>query len=260
MRILILSMLLCVSASAQPILRGPFTTNTAAVQYTLSTNIADSSARNATNSASVTNWINSRQPADAILSNQVGLATQAFTNTVNPAVSNLTTTNITVRSGASASNAFVGGTMFYSLASFTNLNGVPGTLTNLGNYSVPGHTITNNGDRIYTEWGGTLANNLANTNRFQMTWGGALFLDTGLMISSNTSFRGYASIIRSGISAQHVEAEFWFGSNAYARAFTNMEMTVDAGVAQTIALKGSSQRVGAHTNNLMTVEFKPGPR
>jgi len=153
--------------------------------------------------------------------------------------------------------------MFYSLASFTNLNGTPGTLTNLGNYSIPAHTITNNGDRIVAEWGGVLANAQANTNEFQITYGGTTILDTGLQISSNTTFRARLTVARSGTSAQHCEGYFeWGPGGGVPFAFTNvnMETTIDAGVAQTVALKGASQRVGAHTNNLFTLEYKPGPK
>lgn len=262
MKFLIFIFLSCLTVAAQPLLRGPFTTNTAFNQYVLSTNIALIVAGNATNSASVTNWINSRQPSDAILSNQVGLATQAFTNTVNPAVSNLTTTNVTVRTGASTSNSFVGGTVYYTTVSFTNLNAA-GTMSNLANVSIPAHSITNNGDTLIARWTGIMPAALANTNRFLITWGGTTVLDTGLMVASNTMIRGELTVTRTGTSAQHVDAHFeWGPGGGVPFVFTNanLETTIDTGTAQTIALQGGARRVGAHTNNYFRVEFRPGPR
>lgn len=255
-------LLFCLTAFAQPLLRGPFTTNTAFNQYVLSTNIALTVAENATNSASVTNWINSRQPSNAVISNQVGLATQAFTNTINPAVSNLTTTNITVCTGASTSNSFVGGTVYYTTVSFTNLNGAS-TMSNLANVSIPGHSITNNGDSLIARWTGIMPSPLVNTNRFLITWGGTTVLDTGLMIASNTVFRAELTVTRTGTSAQHVDAHLdWGPGGLVPFAFTNanLETTINTGVAQTIALQGGARRVGAHTNNYFRVEFRPGPR
>jgi hypothetical protein len=203
------------------------------------------------------------QASAMVLSNIVGLGVTGFTNTVNGAISNLTTTNITAVTGASTSNSFVGGVVYYSLASFTNLNNTPGTLTNLANVSLSGHSITNNGDTIYARWGGRLANAAANTNNFQIVYGGTTVLDTGLQVSSNCAFIAECRIIRSGTSAQHVEAALqWGPSGGVPWAFTNvnLETTVNAGIAQTLALKGGATRVGAHTNNSFTVEFKPGPR
>ena len=168
-----------------------------------------------------------------------------------------------VTAGLSASNAFVGGVVFWTTGAFTNLNGVPGTLTNLANYSVPAHMLTNNGDRLIGEWQGTFALATANTNNFQLTWGGTTFLDTGLQIASNTTFSAWCQITRTGNSAQHVDGRFtWGPGGGVPFVFTNvnLEMTINAGTAQILALKGSAARGGAHTNNSMIVTFIPGPR
>lgn len=250
----------------------------------------------ATNSASVTNWIkavadlqgatnglNSRaaslesqtnslgsristldsgkQPTNNVLTQLAGVP-QDFTNTVNAGVSNLVATNITVRAGASTSNAFVGGTIYFSKTSFTNLNAL-GTLSNLASVLIGAHTITNNGDMIRATWDGRTANALANTNQFQISFGGTTLLDTGLLPASNTVFRAWAEVTRTGTSAQHVEAGLDWGPStgiSFIRTNVNLETTINTGIAQTLALLGAARRVGAHTNNSFRVAFDPGPR
>ena len=214
----------------------------------------------ATNSTSVTNWINSRQPADAKLTNYLG--TGALTNTVNAGVSNLYATNISVRAGVSTSNAFVGGTLYVVNTAYTNLNALS-TLSNLANLSVPAHTITNNGDSLWATWGGIFPVATANTNQFQIVFGATTILDTGLQISSNCSFRASCQIYRTATSAQHAEGHFEWGPGGgvpWAYTNSNLEMAVDTGAAQTLALKGAARRVGAHTNNSFMIEYKPAPR
>ena len=215
----------------------------------------------AAHGSEVTNLANSKQFGTLTLSNLSGSG--ALTNVVNAGLSNLFATNITVRSGSSSSNAFVGGIIHYSVASHTNLTTVGTAFTNLANVSIASHTLTNNGDTLYAEWGGVLMNAAPGTNNFQLAWGGTVFLDTGLQISSNTTFNASCKIIRTGTSAQHVEGWFeWGPGGAVPFAFTNVnvEMTINAGIAQTLGMLGAARRAGSHTNNSFTVEFKPGPK
>lgn len=248
----------------------------------------------ATNSASVTNWINARQPADAKLSNIVGLASTVFTNVplggtnisvrtaggtnfidttgnlnqwatystngiIALAGSIYANSNLFIQAGESVSNAIVGGKLFWSTTSFTNLNALS-TLSNLANVSIAGNVLTNNGDVIHAKWGGVYANVFQNTNQFQIVFGSATILDTGLQSSSNSVWSGEVWITRTGNTAQHCEAYFdWgIGSGApFVRTNVNKEITETNGIATTLALKGGARIKAAHTNNSFVVWYEP---
>jgi len=200
------------------------------------------------------------------------LAASAITATGNSgdilgAIAVLNSSNVNVRAGASVSNAPVGGTYFSSTGSFTNLNGVPGTLTNLGNVLIAGNVLTNNGDMVRAYWAGVGATAMQNTQNFQIVYGSATILDTGLQISSNILFRASVEITRTGNTALHVEAKFeWLpnllGATGVPWASTNVnrEIVQTNGINTLLALRGSAQRVGAHTNNSFRVYYDPAVR
>lgn len=171
-----------------------------------------------------------------------------------------------MQAGLSTSNVFLSGQIFVSTASFTNLNAAPATLTNLGAVSIPGNCLTNTGDRIVAKWGGRDAGSLPNTNNFQIVYGSQTILDTGLQVSSNFTFNAWVEISRTGSTAQHAEAHFEWNANTgvtglpWTSTNVNVELVQTNGIATTIALKGSAQRVGAHTNNSFQVQFQPGPQ
>ncbi len=168
-----------------------------------------------------------------------------------------------VRAGKSGTNAFVGGLYYQSTTVFTNLNATPATLTNLANVSIAAHTLTNLGDTVLAIWGGKLANALANTNNFQIVYGSQTILDTGLQISSNTTFRAEVIITRTGDTAQHAEGYLSWGPGGgvpWLWTNVNAELLQTNGVATSLALRGSSQRVGSMTNNSFRVYFEPGVR
>ncbi len=168
-----------------------------------------------------------------------------------------------VRAGKSGTNAFVGGLYYQANLPFTNLNATPATLTNLGNVSIAGNTLTNVGDAILAIWGGKLANALANTNNFQIVYGSETILDTGLQIASNTTFRAEVIITRTGLTSQHAEGYFSWGPGGavpFVWTNTNVEITQTNGIETLLALRGASQRVGAHTNNSFRVYYEPGVR
>lgn len=181
-------------------------------------------------------------------------------------VSNLVATNISQRAGWSSSNLIVGGTLAINGASFTNLNAAPATFTNLASVSVPAHTLTNLSDRIRADWGGRDAGALANTNNFKIVYGSQTILDTGLQVSSNFTFRTWVEITRTGNTAQHAEAHFeWSGNTGvtglpWAATNANVDLVQTNGIDTTLALQGSAQRVGAHTNNSFSVVWLGGPR
>lgn len=175
--------------------------------------------------------------------------------------------NLVVRAGQSTSNAWVGGLVFSSTANFTNLNNVPGTLTNLGNIPIPANMLTNNGDFVSACWGGLGAHAMQNTQNFQIVYGSIVVLDTGLQISSNVLFRACIEITRTDNTSQHVEAKFeWLpnllGATGVPWTSTNRNIEVNQtnGIDTLLALRGSAQRVGAHTNNAFRVSYQPAVR
>jgi len=170
--------------------------------------------------------------------------------------------NLLVKAGQSVSNAWVGGLIYWSTTSFTNLNALA-TMSNLANVLIPAHVLTNNGDTIHAVWGGIMPNALINTNEFQIVFGSQTILDTGLQIGSNTAFRAEAWITRTGNTAQHAEGRFeWGPGGAVPFAFTNanLELAQTNGIDTSLALKGGARRGGAHTNNSFRVYYDPAAR
>lgn len=175
--------------------------------------------------------------------------------------------NLLVKVGQSVSNAWVGGTMVYSLDNYTNLNGNVATFTNLANAVVPGNALTNKGDMIRAFWGGVSATAMQNTQNFQIVYGGTTILDTGLQIGSNYLYRASVEITRSGNSAQHVDAKLEWLPNALGLTglpwiSTNemFEIAENNGINNTLALKVSARRVGALTNTQFRVYYDPAVR
>jgi len=153
------------------------------------------------------------------------------------------------------------GLIYQSLALFTNLNAL-GVMTNLGNATVTAHTMTNSGDMIRAEWRGTMPLAAVNSNQFQIVFGSQTILDTGFQTASNSVFRASVEITRSGNTSQHCDARFeWGPGNGVPFAFTNanLELSQTNGIDTTLALKGGSLRLGAHTNNSVRVWYFPAP-
>lgn len=162
----------------------------------------------------------------------------------------LTATNV-------GSFSVAGGLVYFDLGRYTNLNGT-GTLTNLAAVTVPGNTLTNTGDALRGQWSGRMPLATANTNRFTIEYGSTVILDTGLLPASNTVFNAEVLIVRTGPSAQHVEAVFTWGPGngaAFIRTNVNMELTLANGIPQMLALRGAARRGGAHTNNSFFIQW-----
>lgn len=197
--------------------------------------------------------------ARAFLINTVANGAQSvLTNsTVAPLTNgaNFVATNIQGQAGASSSNFTATGLIFFGTGSFTNLNG-SGTLTNLASITIPANTLTNTGDSIRADWGGRMANALANTNQFQLVYGSQVVLDTGLQRASNTVFKASAILTRTGPASQHVEATFVWGPGGgvpFAETNVNLEISQTNGINNLFVLKGGALRPGAHTNNSLRV-------
>lgn len=186
---------------------------------------------------------------NAIANNTIPVLTNA--TVVNPlGVAIVTATNVGTFSVA-------GGLVYFDLASYTNLNGT-GTLTNLASVSLPAHVLTNTGDALRAQWGGKMPLATANTNRFTIELGSTVILDTGLLTASNTVFNAEVLIVRTGPSAQHVEAVFTWGPGngaPWIRTNVNVNLTLDNGVARNLSLRGAARRGGAHTNNSLFIQW-----
>ena len=154
----------------------------------------------------------------------------------------------------------MGGLYYFSTENYTNLNGTPGTLTNLGAATISGNTLTNTGDAFRAEWEGALQTSKENTNRFQIVYGSQTILDTGLQISSNATFNAWCKVRRlAGENAQRAYAHFeWGGASGAPFAFTNatLDLVQTNGIDTVLALKGSAQAAGAHTNNSFQVFYQ----
>lgn len=162
----------------------------------------------------------------------------------------LTATNV-------GSLSVAGGLVYFDLGRYTNLNGAA-TLTNLASVTIPGHTLTNLGDALRGQWSGRMPLATVNTNQFQITYGGTVVLDTGLLPASNTVFNAEVLIVRTGNSGQHIEAVFTWGPGngvSFIRTNINMELTLANGAPNVLALRGAARRGGAHTNNSFFIQW-----
>jgi hypothetical protein len=178
------------------------------------------------------------------------------------AVSNLFTTNATTRLGSSTSNSWIGGRVYVDINKRTNLPSAT-IWTNLAVFTVPAHSLTNNGDTITADWVGNM---LSGTNKFFVGYGSITnVLDlTGLtnghpLASWNLKLR----IIRTASTEQRVFAE-WQTSPGFGIQYfyTNRVVTLTEtnGIDTLIRLQCSANKFGSITNDFMSVTFEPGPR
>jgi hypothetical protein len=200
----------------------------------------------------------------SVVSNIAGYGLTA-TGTVSAfagSISNLTATNINVRAGRGASNAWVGGVIYVDLSRRTNHSTVS-SFTNLSTFTVPAHTLTNNGDTVTAEWAGVM---LSGTNRFFLGYGS---ITNVLDLSGNTNGHPLASwkatlrVTRAGDTEQRVFAE-WMTSPGFGirYSYTNREIALlqTNGVDTLMRLQGAAIRAGGITNDFLQVRFDSGPR
>lgn len=170
--------------------------------------------------------------------------------------------NALVKSGQSTSNAWMGGTYWWSTAGWTN-HTATANATNLATNTIAGHVLTNNGDTIHIQWRIKQANAVANTNQFQIVYGSETVLDTGLLPSSNSVCTADLWITRTGNTSQHAEGRFEWGPGSgapYAFTNTNVELVQTNGIATIFQLRLQARRVGAATNNWTRVWYDPAVR
>lgn len=167
-------------------------------------------------------------------------------------------TNPIVRAGGSSSNATVGGVMWFDTGLYTNCC-AGGVLTNMNQFSVPAHTLTNNGDTIQWEFAGRSALALDSTNNIAVIYGSQKVLDTGLQIRSNMYWTARGSITRTGNTSQRFESTIWWPGGGAASVLTNFvgDIVQTNGIATVLKVQGASRRVAVLTNMLFKVKYEP---
>lgn len=173
-----------------------------------------------------------------------------------------------VATGSSFSNAIVGGTVHLNTIARTNHTG-SGAYTNLYDWTVPANSLTNDGDRYTLTMGGVFRFHTATTNSFKAILGTATPFETGFITASNCPWRATIDIIRTGNSSQQVACRVdWnvnaaigsHGNGTLSTYATNMPLALVNGETNIFVFQGASRIPAAITNNLFTVEFRPGPR
>lgn len=199
----------------------------------------------------------------------ISLSTLAVTsfNVINSGVSNLVGTNVAVRSGSSASNAFVGGTIWSTITAVANPTS-NGTLAATVTIPIPAHTMTNSGDRVVARFVGVMPVAQANTNQFSIIInnGGpnVTLMDSGLQPSSNTSYIVEIHITRSGVASHIIDSHLdWGPGGGVPFAKTNRALvttTTTNGLGLNLLLQSTARRQGSHTNLIARAWFDPAPR
>lgn len=194
----------------------------------------------------------------------VGLLSRAVTNSDTRSIGLST---LTVRSGSSTSNAFVGGSLWFNLTATPNPTS-NGTVSPLISIPVRAHTMTNLGDRCAFKFAGMMPTAQANTNQFVLVCnnGGpnVTLLDTGMQTSSNTTYEVTLGITRTGNASHFVDARLEWGPNGGVPfLFTNrqfMTTTTTNGLDLSVILQSTARRQGSHTNLMARAWFDPAPR
>lgn len=195
------------------------------------------------------------------------VATAGGTNTLGPTKITNALDVVMVPSGT---NAAVGGVLYVATATtqgtiWTNLNNTIATFTNMSQYIVAAHTLTNNGDTIKSIWRGNM---LAGTNSVKLFYGYDTVLQTGSFTNGFSAWEAGMEVTRTaGIGAL---AQAWFTFNQAGPSltsfgingiYTNSVLTLATnGAPNTNVLQIGSNRVGCFSNNFHKVWFDPTSR
>ncbi len=164
--------------------------------------------------------------------------------------------------GAGTSNAWAIGMVHLDSASRTN-HSTTGSYTNLSTFTVPAHTLTNNGDTVIASWSGVM---LAGTNKFFLGYGS---ITNVLDVSGLTNGHGLSGwkasmrITRTGNTGQRILAEMQFNPGfGIPYSYTNQPIDIAEtnGIDNLLRLQGSAIRAGGITNNFFDLEFRPAIR
>lgn len=202
--------------------------------------------------------------------NQFGAAAATVTIKDYPYLTNVTewatsrvdsiiiTNKALVRAGQSTSNANVGGIMWFDTGNYTNCCG-GAVLTNMNQFTVPAHTLTNNGDSLRWWIAGRTAFALASTNEIAVIFGSQAVMDTGLQIRSNCQWTATGTITRTGNTSQRIESTLWWPGPGAASIITNIvtDIAQTNGIDTVLKVRGASRRIAVLTNMLFKVAYEP---
>lgn len=136
--------------------------------------------------------------------------------------------------------------------------------TNIFTNYIPAHTLTNNGDTVYIELAGQMMNAATTTNRLQVTYGSETVLDTGITsLFSNTVYRIYGAITRSGNTAQIVDIGIEFSGILAGTPYVKTNFVRNAvqtnGIDTKLILQNTCLANGSVTNLVGRLRYNPVP-
>lgn len=166
--------------------------------------------------------------------------------------------NIQIQSGATMSNAWVGGRIYASFTSMTNCC-AGGTLTNLNGFYFAGNVLTNNGDTIAINASGRFSTT-GQSKRIVATLGSQDVLDTGLQAVSNDTWRITGFISRTTAGQYYNFLITWDRAVIGGQTNSSGLISQTNGVSTYFKLQGAANVVSSITNECLTADYIPGPR
>lgn len=171
----------------------------------------------------------------------------------------IVTNTLTVQQGKSASNAWVGGTIYIDNNAYTNRAG-DAALTNASAFVVKGFTLTNLYDQVEIWTSGSSQMATATTNNIKWLYGATTILDTGIQSQSNSAWRAQTIITRTGSSSQKIAHTLWWNSVAYHVTNTTLSAAEANGSDITFQVQLASRKPGGITNDFLHAKYWPAPR
>ena len=175
---------------------------------------------------------------------------------------------VSASAGSGTSNVWVGGRVYSDFLAHTNHTGTD-NYTNLVSFTIPAHTLTNNGDQLSFKMAGDFRGATATTNSFKMQLGVSAAMETGFVTASNCTWEAYLYVVRTATSVQRVNCNILWSTNLppgqrnsgpLVITATNMTLALDTGITNIFVFQGKSRVLSGITNNWFTVDWTPGPR
>lgn len=166
-----------------------------------------------------------------------------------------------VAAGAGPTNATLGGRIWQDLTARTNHSSA-GNFTNLATFTVPAHTLTNDGDALRFEARGAM---LSGSNSFSLGYGsitGALnvVLTNGHAVAT---WQTRMTVTRTGATAQMLDLEWWTSPGfGIAYFYTNFTTTLAEtnGIANLLRFQGACLGQFRLTNQSAKLWYEPAAR
>lgn len=135
-------------------------------------------------------------------------------------------------------------------------NWAEGGLTNMSAVTVPGNTMTNDGEGIIFTAAGDMKATGIGTNTFQVVWGSKTLFSTGALVNSNASWVITGKIIRTGNTNAIAMTEGWWTGGATYHRTNAVEINVweTNGIDTVLAIKATSTDPMSVTQQVFRVE------